>query len=670
MACVVVAEDNLDHQRVIAEVIRRLGHEVVVTGDGRSALRAIAEHRPALVVADVDMPHLNGLELCHAIRHDPEIAGTPVVLITAYLLPGDPRLGATGALAVIGKPFGVPELTESLRGYLGTAQPPPACEPISPLTDSTGNAALFDALLDSLDAGVAACDASGRIVLANRKMQEFLGSGVDDVPIADVTRKFALLHADGTPLRTHELALSRALAGEQVEQAELLAHDDAGRPRWFAVNARPVRDEAGEVTGAVAAIHDVTGQHRNRQYQHCENEVLKVIADHPHAADATDRILSAIGVTLGWPYLRLWLVDEVTDLLRPAGVYTAPQERPLPVPVSMARGDGLAGSCWQRADVIWVPDLDAADSPVLPGIVDGSDFRAAGAVPVRSGDRVVGVLTFFSYERQEPDPALGVLMTGLTSLIGAFLEQRRSEVLALHLAAATDEYIALVGHELRTPLTSIGAYVDLIAESNDDVTLGEVRELLEVVQRNNSRLRDLVEKLLDLAALESGHARLSVQPVDLTEVVTAAIGAVSPGAAAREITVRATLPDRLTVPGDPERLRQVADALLSNAIKFSRPDSTVSVTLSDEHGEAAVLTVADNGYGVGSAEQPRLFRRLYRGGNARHTGIPGAGLGLALCRVVVERHHGSITLASHDSTGTTVTVRLPRETPDTAAAAR
>lgn len=656
----VVAEDNLDHQRVIAEVVRRLGHEVVVTGDGRAALKAIAEHRPALVVADVDMPHLDGLELCHAIRTTPEIAGTPVVLITAYLLPGDPRLTATGALAVIGKPFGVPELTESLRAYLGTAPPPAEPEPIGPL--STDNPAFFDALLDCLDAGVAACDTSGRVLLANRKMQEFIGPGVSDIPIADATRRFVLLHADGTPLRTHELALSRALAGENVEGAELLAHDEAGRPRWFAVNSRPVRDEAGEVTGAVAAIHDVTTQHRNRQYQHCENEVLKVIADHPHASDATDRILAAIGVALNWPYLRLWLVDEMTDLLRPAGVYAEPHSRPLPVPVSMARGDGLAGSCWQRADLIWVPDLHGADSPVLPSISTGSEFRAAGAVPVRSGDRIVGVLTFFAYDRQEPDPALGVLLTGLAGLIGALLEQRRSEVLALHLAAATDEYIALVGHELRTPLTSIGAYVDLIAESNDDVTLGEVRELLDVVQRNNSRLRDLVEKLLDLAALESGHARLIVEPVDLTELVREAVDGAKAEAAERGVVVHAEIPGDVAVPGDRRRLRQVADALLSNAIKFSRADSTVTVTLSDEHRESALLTVADSGTGVAPAEQPRLFRRLYRAGNARHTGIPGAGLGLALCRVVVERHHGSITLASHESTGTTVTVRLPRET--------
>jgi signal transduction histidine kinase len=83
------------------------------------------------------------------------------------------------------------------------------------------------------------------------------------------------------------------------------------------------------------------------------------------------------------------------------------------------------------------------------------------------------------------------------------------------------------------------------------------------------------------------------------------------------------------------------------------------VSLADQ-GESAVLTVADSGVGIPATEHAKLFRRLYRGGNARHTGLPGSGLGLALCRVVVERHHGSILLTSHESTGTTVTVRLPK----------
>jgi signal transduction histidine kinase len=148
-------------------------------------------------------------------------------------------------------------------------------------------------------------------------------------------------------------------------------------------------------------------------------------------------------------------------------------------------------------------------------------------------------------------------------------------------------------------------------------------------------------------------------PVDLAAVVTEAIGAVAGAAAERRIAVETVRLDPLVVPGDRGRLRQVADALLSNAVKFSAADSTVTVRLAGETG-AAVLSIADTGIGIPPAEQARLFRRLYRAGNARHSGIGGAGLGLALCRVVVERHGGTITLASGESSGTIATVRLPK----------
>jgi PAS domain S-box-containing protein len=650
-----VAEDNIDHQRVIAAVVRRLGHDVVVASDGRAALAAVAEHRPSLLIADVDMPHLDGFELCHAVRADPALAATPVVLITALLLPGDPRLAETGALEVIGKPFSVPDLTDTLRARLDAI----AAAAPGALRRLTDDASFVEVLLDSLDSGVTVCDAAGRIVLINRAWRHVIGDGAQ---VDELAKRFTLQHHDGTPLPSHELAISRALTGEHVHQADLLAHDDDGRPRWYMVNARPLRAPAGTITGAVAVFHDVTAEHRNRQYQDCKAAVLKVLAEHPHADDLADRILTVIGSTLGWAHLRLWLVDEVTDLLRPAGVFTAPHERPLPLPASVRRGYGLAGQCWIRGEFIWVPDVHAPGSPVIPQVAAEMDFAAAGAVPVRSGDQVTGVLTFFTYARQEPDPALGLLLSGFAGLIGSFLEHRRAEVLALHLAAATDEYIALVGHELRTPLTSIGAYVDLIAESPDETPIGEVRDLLEVVQRNNVRLRDLVERLLDLAALESGQANLAVETVDLTDLVAGAVRGITTAAAERGITVHAALPAGIIVPGDPERLRQVVDALLGNAVKFSHADASVTVQLADDHGEAAVLTVADTGVGVAGSEQLRLFQRLYRGENARHTGIPGAGLGLALSRVVVERHHGTITLASEESSGTTVTVRLPIQT--------
>ncbi|BCJ49598.1 hypothetical protein Asp14428_10730 [Actinoplanes sp. NBRC 14428] len=656
MATVLVAEDDPDHQRLIAGVISRLGHHVTVAGDGRAALLSAAHRVPDLVVADVDMPELDGLQLCRALREDPVLGAVPVVLVTAMALPDDRLQRDSGAAAVIRKPFTLHELSGALAPHLAAASAA-ADGPDAPAEQAGLDPEFVSALLRSIDSGVAVCDAAGRIILLNPVLRGFFGEDSAAVPLKEWAERFSLRHHDGSELHADDLPLLRALAGEVVEHAGLLATDREGRPRWLTINARPVRDHHGAVAGAVAAVHDVTAEYRSRIYQACKNEVLKALAESRSAAEARGKVVRTVGATLGWRYVRLWLVDPVTDRLRPEATYAGPDERPLPVPASMARGRGLAGLCWQRGELIWVPDIHADGAPILPEVVSATDCRAAGAVPVLSGEHVTGVMTFFSYDPQEPEPALALLLSGIAGSVGAHLEQHRADDLAQHLAAATDEYIALVGHELRTPLTSISAYTQLLAEAPE--LTGELREMAEVVDRNSRRLRYLVEQLLDLAALDAGHLGLNLGEVDLTSVVTAAVDAVREPAAGRRIAVEADLSPGVQLVGDADRLRQVADGLLDNAVKFSRDDSAVTVRLTGDP-EAVVLTVSDTGIGLPGDDRAALFRRLYRGDNARHTGIPGNGLGLALCRAVVERHHGTITLSAHPPGGTTVTVRLPR----------
>ncbi|BCJ46373.1 hypothetical protein GCM10010168_60120 [Actinoplanes ianthinogenes] len=643
MAAVLVVEDNPEHQAVLAEIVRRLGHEVTVADDGRAGLAAAVADSFDLIVADVDMPHLDGIRMCRALRAEPGTAEVPVVLITGYLPPGDDLLAEAGAAAVIPKPFSVKDLTETLR----------QCLPLPP------EAPFLAELMQSLDTGAVGCDRNGRTVFVNRAVREFFGDECATVPIRDWPQRFELRHHDGTPLRPGELALDRALRGDVVHHADLRACDRQHRLRWFSINARPVRDEDGTVLGAVAAVHDVTADHHQIQYERCKAEVLQALVHAPDVAQAGAAVLRSVSTCLDWPYLRLWLVDEVSGRLRPVVTHAVPGAGTAPLPAAIERGQGLAGLCWERGELIWVPDIHAPDSPMLAKVAGGTAYQAAGAVPVLSAEQVVGVITFFTADRQDPEPALAVLLTGIAGLLGAYLERRRSDELANQLAASIGEYIALVGHELRTPLTSIATYTDLIAESGDDTTIGEVRDLLAVIERNNARLRSLVERLLDLSALESGHAGLTVGTVDLSELLRTATATVLAESGEPHPRVRTDLPDRLEIPGDQARLRQVAENLIGNAVKYSPPDATVTVTLTADE-DTAVFTVTDTGMGIPDGERSRLFARLYRATNARHSGIPGAGLGLALSRVIVELHRGTITLTAGEAGGTIATVRLPR----------
>ncbi|MGK5683488.1 ATP-binding protein [Actinoplanes sp. URMC 104] len=653
MAVVLIAEDRLDEQKVITEVVRRLGHEATVADDGWSALLAATLHRPDLVIADVELPQPDGLQLCRALHENPALTGVPVVLVTATR-PHHPAPTGCAAVATVPRPFDLRQLSHVVAEQLATTGEPYGLG--TPGVAMPDDPEFVEALLRSTDTGLAACDRAGRLTFYNRGLSEFFGPDAAGVPLAEWAKRFGLRHHDGRPLRADEVPMMRALAGETVRHAGLLAHDRQDRLRWLTVNAHPVRDRDGTIIGAAAAVQDITTSYQARVYESCKTAVLEALTAGTSASTARAEAVRTIGTRLGWSYVRLWVLDQVTDQLQTDATYTAPGEQPPPIPTSFARGEGLAGLCWQRGEPIWVPDIHADASPVLPAVRAGTRFRAAGAVPVRAGKHVTGVMTFFSYDPQEPEPGLAVLLTGVADSIGAHLQQHRADDLARHLAAITEEYVALAGHELRTPLTSITAYTELIAEAPD--LPADVRDLVEVVERNSRHLRRLIDQLLDLAALDTGHLRIADDVVDLTTVTVEAVESMREAAAARRIAVVLEAAREAPVRGDADRLRQVVLHLLDNAVKFSPDGSAVTVRLTRKDG-AVLLTVADTGVGLPGGRTADLFRRLNRGDNARHKGVPGNGLGLALCYTIVEHHRGTIVLSPNEPQGTTATVRLP-----------
>ncbi len=220
-----------------------------------------------------------------------------------------------------------------------------------------------------------------------------------------------------------------------------------------------------------------------------------------------------------------------------------------------------------------------------------------------------------------------------------------------------DEFISLVSHELRTPLTSIRGYVELLQE--DGRMSDEQQRYLAVVDRNTSRLLDLVSDLLFLAQVDAGKLAFELRPVELDLLVDECVEASQPAADTKGIElVRST--QRLPSPlqGDPARLAQVLDNLVSNALKFTPAGGRVEVRLSAAGG-VALIEVEDTGLGLAASEQEQLFERFFRSSRASENAIPGTGLGLAIAKTIVERHGGRIRLESTVDVGTTVRVELP-----------
>jgi len=215
-------------------------------------------------------------------------------------------------------------------------------------------------------------------------------------------------------------------------------------------------------------------------------------------------------------------------------------------------------------------------------------------------------------------------------------------------------FVADASHELRTPIAATAAYAELFEQGARDRP-EDLARAMSGIRRETGRMAGLVDDLLLLARLDE-HRPLTEEPVDLTEVVFAAIDAARTVDPARAIRVR--IGEVVTVRGDAGRLRQVVDNLLAN-VRAHTPDGTAfEVELAADRSDA-VLTVTDTGPGVSPPDLDHLFDRFYRVDDARARSTGGSGLGLAIVDAIVQAHHGSITAHNVEPHGLALVVRLP-----------
>lgn len=222
--------------------------------------------------------------------------------------------------------------------------------------------------------------------------------------------------------------------------------------------------------------------------------------------------------------------------------------------------------------------------------------------------------------------------------------------------AVKDEFVASVSHELRTPLTSVLGHLELLEQRHD--LPDDVRTQLAVVDRNAARLEMLVSDLLYVAQEADADLQVVRVAADAAAVVRDAVEAAMPTAKAAGIALVADLPPSREAMFDPQRMRQVVDNLVSNALKYSDPGGEVIVGLPliDDRLE---VTVSDTGIGIAPDDKARLFSRFYRADTERVKHTPGTGLGLNIVRSIVESCGGGVRVDSEVGVGSTFTAWIP-----------
>ncbi|MBB3033016.1 sensor histidine kinase [Alteriqipengyuania lutimaris] len=227
------------------------------------------------------------------------------------------------------------------------------------------------------------------------------------------------------------------------------------------------------------------------------------------------------------------------------------------------------------------------------------------------------------------------------------------------ISRAHTDFVANASHELRTPLSSIIGYVETLSEHPEDIDEPTARKFLDTIHREARRLQNLVSDLMSLSRVEAEKHDRPDTKVDLNSLVKRAAHEGAGADRADRVEYRAD--GRFFVLGDPQQLEQLVRNLVDNAFKYGRAGTPVAVRLTESALGEAKLEVEDQGEGIEPEHLPHLTRRFYRTDPGRSRMSGGTGLGLAIVKHIVERHHGRLDIESAVGKGTTVTVRLPRE---------
>jgi len=381
--------------------------------------------------------------------------------------------------------------------------------------------------------------------------------------------------------------------------------------------------------------------------------IARIVAETYDTEAGLDAIFRLARTIFIFDVAALYIQNEDTRELEPA--YARALGRGRSQEADLAWGEPAAAEAFRSGETI----LRKEDrGPGVPGRERRRDYLG---LPLMVGGRCVGGLVFGRFGGPPFPPEHIRLAEFVAWHVGQLLETRRlsTRIATLEaqreLARMQDEFIATISHELRTPLGFIKGYVTTLLR--EDATWdGSTRaEFLHIIDEEAERLRELIDNLLDSSRLETGALRMTLEPARITGTIRDAAARVLSVAPEMPLTLEVsdTLPTLLI---DAARIAQVLDNLLGNAHKYA-PGSPVTVRAIDQ-GDSVRVEVRDSGPGIPAEHQPQLFQRFYRVQTGNRT-VRGTGLGLYICRKIVEAHGGEIGIESQAGQGTSFYFVLP-----------
>ncbi|MDQ2717131.1 MAG: ATP-binding protein, partial [Chloroflexota bacterium] len=520
----------------------------------------------------------------------------------------------------------------------------------------------LDAIFESIADGITLIDEEGALLRENRTARHLREA------LEANTATHLQQNANGACSMESVLrvAAERALRGDMGQGIPVTLLDEQRETREYSVHASPLRPpgtrsgplqknqpailsaSAGQpgsirepVTGAVVVWHDVTEARRllRERQAHADTEARRAFLQ-----TIIDELPSSVYLVRGHD-ARLVLANRATkeiwgaswsygqpicDFLSENGIRVAHSNgQPLRnAELATLRAVRNGESIYHQQEVI--RHRDGITLPVLVNAVALNSVVLDGS-------------------QEDTEPAAIVVHQNVSAL-------KEAERLK-------DEFIGIAAHELRTPLAALKGFAQTLliqtARGKGPPLSAWQMEAVEEIDQATQRLAELTEDLLDVTRLQGGRLELRLVPTDLVALTRRVTRRLRVPAEQYALSVSAC-EEYVVAAADPARFEQVLNNLISNAVKYSPAGGNVTVTIEQNtSAETALISIRDEGIGIPVQDQPRLFGRFARAENARLLGIGGTGLGLYLCRELVERHGGRIWFESVEGQGSTFFISLP-----------
>lgn len=524
------------------------------------------------------------------------------------------------------------------------------------------NAAYIDSILRSSLAAIAATDMDFRIRYYNPAAENIFGYEAKEV----IGKTVMEVHTkENVAPERFERAIE--IVKNEGEYRYTVEDKKGGRRRVIESMVFGIKDNDGNLVGFVLMSMDVTDKKEAEARLALQYTITRILVESSEIDEAVFRILGTICFSMRWQYGEMWIVDKGSDRLKFGGKWCESEGcfsafDAATRDMTFGKGEGLPGRVWESGQAAFIHNITADDNFLRTDAAIKDCLCCGFAFPVKSAGAILGVMSFFSRDIYELTDDMKEMFEAIGRQIGGFIERKNMEdrlkLYSDELQRSNKEleqFAYIVSHDLQQPLRGISGFAQLLEKRYKDKLTEEASEFISYITQGTDRMQRLITDLLS-------YSRITTRPmpfkaVDCNDIIKTTM--MNLRYAIEESRAVITFERLPIVYADETQMIQLFQNLIGNAIKYRGAEQPlIQVSARRTDGEW-IFSVADNGIGFDMEQSSRIFNVFHR----LHTdsSYEGTGIGLAVCKKIVERHGGRIWVDSAKGKGSVFYFSLPEK---------